>query len=485
MLFNSYHFIFLFLPVTFFGYFILNKRRLILPSKVWLIFASVFFYGWWNPIYIPLIIGSILFNYLAGRILLKKREFPTLSRSALFIGIGGNLGLLAYFKYMDFFINTANTLGGFNFSLLHITLPLGISFYTFTQIAYLVDTWKDTAKEHSLLNYLLFVTFFPYLLSGPIIHHKEIIPPFDNLRNKVINYKHIAQGLALFSIGLFKKVIIADKIAIWANYGFDHATILTFLEAWVTSLSYTLQLYFDFSGYTDMALGSALLFNIHLPINFNSPYKSLSIQEFWRRWNITLGRFMRDHVYIPLGGNQVPEFRIHVNIFITFLLIGLWHGAGWTFVVWGLLHGFALIFTRLWRRTAITLPRFLSWLLTFNFVNIAWVFFRARSFTDANKVLKGMFGMNGVVFPESFASSLSMLKAYGIQFGKVLSNIGGEGRLVYLFFVFLLLSILFKNSNELVSHLTPSRKTSFFLALLTLYALLNLQKASEFVYFTF
>ena len=485
MLFNSYPFIFVFFPVTFFVYFILNRKRLILPSKIWLIFASLFYYGWWNPIYVPLIIGSILFNYLSGRILLKRKEFPTFCRSVLFIAIGGNLALLAYFKYMDFFISTANTLGGFNFSLLHITLPLGISFYTFTQIAYLVDTWKNAAKEEQLLNYFLFVTFFPYLLSGPIIHHKEIIPPFDRLRNKVINYKHIAQGLSLFFIGLFKKVIIADTIAPWVNYGFDHAAILTLVEAWVTSLSYTLQLYFDFSGYTDMALGTALLFNIHLPLNFNSPYKSLSIQEFWRRWNITLSRFLRDHVYIPLGGSQVSEFRIYVNILITFLLVGLWHGAGWTFVFWGLLHGFALIFTRLWRKTGITLPRFLSWLLTFNFVNIAWVFFRAPSFTEASQILKGMAGMNGVVLPKSLAAPLSMLEAYGIQFGRLLSNIGAEGKLGYLFSLFLLLSILFKNSNELVSRLTPNKKTSFLLALITLYALLNLQRASEFIYFTF
>jgi alginate O-acetyltransferase complex protein AlgI len=485
MLFNSYHFILVFLPITFFVYFILNRKRLILPSKVWLIFASLFFYGWWNPIYIPLIIGSILLNYSSSRILLKKKVSPALSRSILFIAIGGNLALLAYFKYMDFFINTVNILGGSNLSLLRITLPLGISFYTFTQIAYLVDTWKGTAKEQHLLNYFLFVTFFPYLLSGPIIHHKEIIPSFDRLRNKAINYRHIAQGLSLFFIGLFKKVIIADTIAIWANSGFDHAATLTLVEAWVTSLSYTLQLYFDFSGYTDMALGSALLFNIRLPINFNSPYKSLSVQEFWRRWNITLSRFMRDHVYIPLGGNQVPEFRIHANILITFLLVGLWHGAGWMFVFWGLLHGFALIFARLWKKIGFTLPKLLSWFLTFNFVNIAWVFFRARSLTDASKVLKGMLGMNGVVFPESLAPSLPILKAYGIQFGRVLSNMGGEGRLVYLFFVFFFVSILFKNSNELVSRLSPDRKTSFLLALVTLYALLNLQKASEFIYFTF
>jgi D-alanyl-lipoteichoic acid acyltransferase DltB (MBOAT superfamily) len=301
----------------------------------------------------------------------------------------------------------------------------------------------------------------------------------------VINHKNIAQGLSLFFIGLFKKVIIADTIAPWANYGFDHAAILTLAEAWVTSLSYTLQLYFDFSGYTDMALGAALLFNIHLPLNFNSPYKSLSIQEFWRRWNITLSRFMRDHVYIPLGGNQVSELRIHANLLITFLLVGLWHGAGWTFMFWGLLHGSALVVTRLWRKTGITLPRFLSWLLTFNFVNIAWVFFRAPSFTEASQILKGMAGMNGVVFPESLAAPLSMLEAYGIQFGRLLSNTGGEGKLGYLFPLFLLLSILFKNSNELVSRLTPNKKTSFLLALITLYALLNLQRASEFIYFTF
>jgi D-alanyl-lipoteichoic acid acyltransferase DltB (MBOAT superfamily) len=312
-----------------------------------------------------------------------------------------------------------------------------------------------------------------------------MMPQFDYLRNKILSHKHIAQGLALFFLGLFKKVVIADALARWANAGFDVAPTLGLIEAWVTSLSYTLQLYYDFSGYTDMALGASLLFNIKLPINFNSPYKSLTLQEFWRRWHMTLGRFVRDYIYIPLGGSRVPEPQIVLNILITFFLVGLWHGAGWTFVIWGVLHGVGLVVFHLWLKTPFRLPRFISWIITFNFVNAAWVFFRAHTFSDAMKVLNGMAGFTGVTLPEKLVPHLAALKQYGVQFGEMLTTVRWNERTFYTFVVFFFLAVFFRNSDEMVERLKPTWRAAAALALLSLYAISNLQKTSEFIYFNF
>ncbi len=256
---------------------------------------------------------------------------------------------------------------------------------------------RGETKEYDFLNYALFVTFFPQLIAGPIVHHKEMMPQFASRWNMVKRYKNIALGLFIFSIGLFKKVVIADTFAVWATAGFDTATTLNLIEAWATSLSYTFQLYFDFSGYTDMAIGIALLFNIKLPINFNSPYKALNIQDFWRRWHMTLSRFLRDYIYIPLGGNRKGEFRTYTNLLATFLIGGLWHGAGWTFIFWGFLHGLALVIHRVWQSLGFKMNKILAWFITFNFVNMAWIFFRAKEWDDAIKVLSGMFSLDNVV----------------------------------------------------------------------------------------
>jgi alginate O-acetyltransferase complex protein AlgI len=485
MLFNSYAFIFLFVPITFAVYFILNRKNLSLAAKSWLILASFFFYSYWNPIYVPLLLGSLLFNYAIGLALIHRRKRLVPSRLMLLVGVAGNLSLLAYFKYMDFFITNVNAVLPLNLKLLHITLPLGISFFTFTQIAYLVDAARGTANECHLLNYALFVTFFPRLLVGPIVRHQEIMPQFDAPGAKTLNSKHIAQGLTLFFLGLFKKVIIANTLAGWANAGFDHMKSLALIEAWMTSLSYTLQLYYDFSGYTDMALGASLLFNIKLPINFNSPYKSLTIQEFWRRWHMTLSRFVRDYIYIPLGGSRVTERRILINILVTFFLVGLWHGAGWTFVIWGLLHGCALVVFHLWQKTPFRLPRWVSWIITFNFVNAAWVFFRAQTFSDAMRVLKGMIGLAGVILPEKLIHLFAALEQYGIQFGEVLTTIGWNQRTFSCLIVCFFLAIFFKNSNEMVEQLKPTWRVATALSIISLYAISNLHQVREFIYFNF
>ena len=401
MLFNSFEFIFIFLPVSFFVYFYLNHKRLTIASRAWLVFSSLFFYGWWNIAYLPLILVSILFNYTITNTMAeydenKKNYFS--KRSLLKIALVFNIGFLGYFKYMDFFIENINMVFDSDIGLLYLALPLAISFFTLQQIAFVVDSYEGLVKEKSFLDYTVFVTFFPQLIAGPIVHHKEMMPQFANIRNKVKRYKNISLGLLIFSIGLFKKVVIADTFAIWASYGFDTATTLNVFEAWATSLSYAFQLYFDFSGYTDMAIGAALLFNIKIPINFNSPYKALSIIDFWQRWHISLSNFIGTYVYTPIirSFNKLNFHKAMFATILTFIIVGLWHGASWMFVIFGTLHGIALTINHYWKRTKFKINNVIAWFITFNFVNLTMVIFRAKEWDDVEKVLSGMLGMNGI-----------------------------------------------------------------------------------------
>ncbi len=484
MLFNSYEFIFFFLPITFFIYFYLNSKRLTEAAKAFLVFASLFFYAWWNVKYLPLILVSMLVNYSIGRELAahRRRRRSYSAKKLLAAGIAFNLGLLGYFKYTDFFIANLNRVLDTHLPLLHLALPLAISFYTFQQISYLVDSYKEETEEYDFLNYALFVTFFPQLIAGPIVHHAEMMPQFAKVRNKVKNYYNIALGLFVFSMGLFKKVMIADTFAQWATQGFDVAKELNMLEAWATSLSYTFQLYFDFSGYTDMAIGAALLFNIKLPINFFSPYKAVNIQDFWRRWHITLSRFLKDYLYIPLGGNRKGKIRTYVNLFVTFLLGGIWHGAGWTFVFWGALHGGALVLHRLWQQAGLYMPKLLGWFLTFNFVNIAWVFFRARNFDDALKVLKGMF-TGAFVYPQGlpFAESI---REWGFVVGKWSKPFLDETWMGYWLLAGFVTVLVLPNSMQWKERF---KTNGFYLVLTLLFfmSLFFLYRKSEFIYFNF
>jgi algI len=458
LLFNSYAFIFVFLPLVFFVYFFLNKKRLSTLAKAFLVSASLFFYAYWSVYYLPILLGSIIFNFFISKFLAKHH-----SKAILVFGIVCNLALLGYFKYADFLISNLNAIANTNLSLLHIALPLALSFVTFQQIAYLVDSYNKQTKENSFLNYCLFITFFPQLIAGPIVHHKEMMPQFTNKFNLIKNYKFIALGLFVFSMGLFKKSVVADIFSIFTNTGFDVEGNLTFLQAWATSLSYTFQLYFDFSGYCDMAIGLALLFNIRLPINFNSPYKALNIQDFWHRWHITLSCFLRDYIYIPLGGNRGGQSRTYLNLFLVFLIGGLWHGAAWTFVVWGALHGVAIVIHRCWQKLNFKLNKIIAWIITFNFVNFTWIFFRAKSFEDAMKVIRGMF------FGE-FKIDVNYLE---------------------IFFVVLafLVVLLFKNSMQMAFDkkfkftIWQIFATSFFLFISIL--VIRLNNASEFLYFRF
>ena len=485
MLFNSYEFIFLFLPFTFFTYFYLNKKRLTEVAKGFLVLSSLFFYSWWNVIYLPLILGSMVFNYCFG-VELNKENSKISKKFILILGIAANLILLGYFKYSDFFISNLNFVFNTQIPHLNLLLPLAISFFTFQQIAYLVDSaMGGGTKQYDFLNYCLFVTFFPQLIAGPIVHHKEMMPQFANVRNKIINYKNIAIGLFIFSIGLFKKVVIADSFAVWATNGFDKANTLNLFEAWATSLSYTFQLYFDFSGYCDMAIGAALLFNIKLPINFNSPYKALNIQDFWRRWHITLSRFLRDYIYIPLGGNRKGRLRTYANLMATFIIGGIWHGAGWTFVFWGFLHGVALVIHRIWSELGFKMNKILAWFITFNFINIAWIFFRAKDWDDALKVLQGMFGLSGIVLPNFLLVKLGFLTKYGVGFDNFIERVGDKSTILFLLLGFILI-LAFKNSIEKMISFQPSYQKIIklmFILLLSFYSMIAVK--TEFLYFNF
>ena len=485
MLFNSYEFIFLFLPITFIVYFYLNSIKMVGMSKLFLVLSSLFFYSWWNIIYLPIILSSMFFNYIIGRSLKKTKYRYFKKKTILIFGIISNILLLAYFKYLDFFIENINFVIDTTLEPLLLTLPLAISFFTFQQIAYLVDSYRGETKEYNFLNYSLFVTFFPQLIAGPIVHHSEMMPQFSNTKNNALNYNNIVLGIFIFSIGLFKKVVIADTFAVWATAGFDTASMLNLYEAWATSLSYTFQLYFDFSGYTDMAIGVALLFNIKLPINFNSPYKALSIQEFWRRWHITLSRFLRDYIYIPLGGNRYGIFSIYSNLMITFLIGGIWHGAGWTFIFWGFLHGLALVIHRIWKTLNLKIWHWFAWLLTFNFINISWVFFRAKEWDDAIKVLSSMFSLDYIVLPTFLATKIDFLTQSNISFGGFTANIDSRGESVlWLFFGFIMI-LLFKNSMEMAQSFKANKFYLTFNILMLLIALSLLNNLSEFLYFNF
>ncbi|PPT04932.1 putative poly(beta-D-mannuronate) O-acetylase [Geitlerinema sp. FC II] len=402
MLFNSYTFIFGFLPVALIGFFAINRWGYARLAIGWLVAASLFFYGWWNPPYLLLLLFSIAFNYAVGRFLSRDTLTASVRKWGLVGGIAVNLALIGYFKYANFFASIANDLLGTTLDFGAIVLPLAISFFTFQQIAYLVDAYRGETKEYSFLKYSLFVSFFPQLIAGPIVHHDDVIPQFSKGKILKFDSDDMAIGLTTFSIGLFKKVVFADTIATFANPVFDAAANgaqIGFAQGWVGALAYTLQLYFDFSGYSDMAIGAARLFGIRLPLNFNSPYKSVSIADFWRRWHMTLSRFLRDYLYIPLGGNRKGETRRYVNLMVTMLLGGLWHGAGWTFVLWGGLHGFYLVVHRWWEKNTPSVRsrwyRLGAQSVTFVAIVVGWVLFRATDLAAATAVLQGMVGLNG------------------------------------------------------------------------------------------
>lgn len=513
MLFNSYPFLLCFLPIFLLGFAALTRLA---PRavKFWFIAASLAFYAWWDPRYLLLLGGSIVFNFGTATAMLR---FPKYKHPLLVLGVAANLAALVFFKYFDLFVQACNALVHSHVSALALVLPLGISFFTFTQLAFLVDVSRGEVSAISFPDFLLFVTYFPHLIAGPILHHKEMLPQFaaaSRLRVKPVQF---ASGLAMLSIGLGKKVLIADTFAGYATPLFTYAAqggAPKLFGAWCGALAYGLQLYFDFSGYCDMAVGLSTMVGIRLPANFNSPYQSVSLIEFWRRWHITLSRFLRDYLYIPLGGNRRGKLRRYLNLLLTMALGGLWHGANWTFLAWGTLHGVGLALNHAWRSVTGGSWRFPGkvggWFLTMGITQIAWVLFRAPTFRSAWAVLKGMFGFAGVSLPLVFRHVDALLKGFLTRHGAVFSSgflqpdgvsSPSPGSVAKFAIVFAISACLLAgpNSNELLENYSPvleSRppgKRSLHLgwqwgiiaAILFLGCLQFLGQKSEFLYFQF
>ncbi|MGK7906910.1 MAG: MBOAT family protein [Synechococcus sp.] len=502
MLFNSFIFIFLFLPLTLITYYFLSRKGYFKASLVCLVVASFIFYGYWNQNYLLLLLFSILSNYSISLALDRIDSSKAVERKILLIsGITFNLGLIAYYKYAGFLVQTINDVVGTNFNLVNIILPLAISFFTFQQIAYLVDVYQGKVEDHNLLKYCLFVVFFPQLIAGPIIHHNDVMKQFNKNLCKQSLSRNLAIGSTIFFIGLFKKVCLADTIASYANPVFNAAELggeIGFLDGWEGALAYTFQLYFDFSGYSDMAIGAAGMFGILLPLNFNSPYKSVDISDFWRRWHMTLSRFLRDYIYIPLGGNRKGEQRRKINLMSTMLLGGLWHGAGWTFVLWGGLHGLYLTVHRQWQAYQSRLNhrfvmddrvvRITCTLLTFISVSVAWVFFRANTLAGATNILKGMFGLYGLGDTQPGAFICICLLAFIVflapntqewmttQFAREERYLLSDSK-----------SQIGENPFQFLDRLRwfPDRKWATLVSLMSLVSLLLFNRESEFIYFQF
>lgn len=513
MLFNSYGFIFLYLPVVLLVFFQLGRINHSYAAA-WLALASVLFYGYWNPAYVGLLLGSIICNYSFGTWIARAEavHMHVRKKRLLIISIAANLALLGYYKYANFFIINLNPALGTSWDIGNIILPLGISFFTFTQIAYLVDAYQGKVKEYSFTHYVLFVTYFPHLIAGPILHHKEMMPQFAKSSSYQVNWKNIAVGLTIFTLGLAKKVLIADRLNEFSTPIFnavDAGFHPMLFEAWIGALAYTLQLYFDFSGYTDMAIGLSLMFNVRLPMNFNSPYKSKSIIEFWRCWHMTLSRFLRDYLYIPLGGNRKSKFMRYRNLMITMLLGGLWHGAGWTFLVWGGLHGIYLVINNAWisfkKRMNWTGKTFAAGTITFVAVVVGWVFFRAANLSAAIDILKGMAGLNGVSIKDANTGIAIAMKNYGAQnFGLMpLTDLNpGNALSIIIFGLFIVFKMpnlqqimagyepTLDAHNKLVGRQKllawhPSPISALLVLLLGYFVVINLHKQSIFLYFQF
>lgn len=405
MLFNSLPFIFLFLPIALALFYAIARADHGFAAG-FLALASLFFYGWWDIRYVSLLTASVCVNFMLSEAIVRNHSRSRTARTIMIVAVAGNLALLGYYKYTDFFTANLNVLAGAEWTMRKIVLPLGISFFTFTQIAFLVDTYRDIARERKFIHYLLFITYFPHLIAGPILHHAEMMPQFADPKPYRFTPERLAVGISLFIVGLAKKTICADGISPVAQTVFGAARhgSLDLPHAWYGALAYTMQIYFDFSAYTDMALGISIMFGIYLPLNFNSPYKAASIVEFWRRWHMTLSRFLRDYLYIPLGGSRRSRSRRYVNLMITMVLGGLWHGAAWTYVIWGALHGLYLVINHGWTRLSGGKPagrvsRMAGVLVTFLSVVIAWVFFRAADFASAIAMLKAMAGLDGLHSP--------------------------------------------------------------------------------------
>lgn len=515
MLFNSIQYLLLFLPLSWLGFHFLGRRHFTRGQLLWLVACSLFFYASWNPVFVTLIVGSVSGNFIFGRLIGQSKSARS-SKTLLTLGVTFNLALLAYFKYTGFFIENLNLLASTLIPIPEITLPLAISFFTFQQIAYLVDVHRDEAKDYSFIHYCLFVTFFPQLVAGPIVHHKEMMPQFDTPASGGAGLENIQVGITIIILGLFKKIILADNLALFANPLFLQAESgagLSLTEAWVAVGAFTGQIYFDFSGYTDIAIGSARLFGIKLPENFYSPYKSTSIIEFWRRWHITLSRFLRDYLYISLGGNRRGSFKRYRNLLLTMLLGGLWHGANWNFVIWGALHGTYLVLNHFWRylcgRFNIgtgesgVLARTVYQTITLLAVMLAWVFFRAETTAGATVVITALTNFSDLGLDPAYINSLFTGQP---AFGLIHANLPGvsQAAVAMTFLILaLLICLVAPNTQQFMANYQPAlvvtkwpvttarllwrpcAKYAVAFAALFYLALLGIGSASEFIYFQF
>lgn len=549
MLFNSYIFVFLFFPICLVGYHILRQNQATL-AKVWLTCFSLWFYGYFHLQYLIIMVGSILVNYGLYLLLMKCSARKKQQRLYLAFGVVLNLSVLFYFKYVDFLIGNMNYLFGKDWPLLHIMLPLGISFFTFQQISFLADTYRGELKQCSFVDYALFVSFFPQLIAGPIVTHEEMLPQFANIGNgipaEVILRKNVAkvearnqdlqgnnsikkdtrnwtsytiEGLTLFVLGLSKKVLIADTFGVAVDYVYADVVARNSLESLLVVLFYTLQLYFDFSGYCDMAIGIGKMLGIYIPVNFNSPYKAVNIIDFWKRWHITLSRFFTKNIYIPLGGNRKGPDRMYCNLFLVFFLSGLWHGAGWNFIFWGMMHGVLYVLTRAWQNwkkakddqnmkdselVEIKEPhdkdyfskavlafggvkKVISVMLTFCCVNIAWVYFRAVSITEANQIFKNIFVGNFAKPADAFLDAFNLGEFWYPMKVLHITNLPNSKAYLMIVFTLVTLGMVFfgKNAKTISESSKPTILNACLLAALFVWCVLSLSGVSTFLYFNF
>ena len=484
MYFNSFTFILLFLPLVYLGYRFLVYFGKDFFAKLFLVLASLFFYGYWNIDYLYLMFMSMLVNFLIGRALREERG----KKIILLLGVALNIAPLAFYKYTDFGMQTANQLLGNEFKLLELALPLAISFFTFQQIAYIVDCYRGNRAEPNFVDYCLFVGFFPQLIAGPIVHHQEVIPQFAKITSSRLSAEVLAKGVFIFAIGLFKKVVIADNLAPYVNLAYGYSFEISFLDAWLATILFYFQIYFDFSGYTDMATGAALMFNINLPVNFASPMKSRNVQEFFHRWHITLSRWLRDYLYIPLGGRGKGLSTAIRNIYITFLLGGIWHGAGWSFIIWGIIHATGFLIYQIYKSyVGRKLPLPLAWLLTFYFICYTVVYFKAETAQKGHEIALKMLGVGGIELPSSWSAWLPSFWG-GIKF--VGPTVLYRTNLYFIFGITALLFFVvlyYPNSNQLLARFRPRRSAAVWVAFLFFVSFITMlsSKPESFLYFHF
>ncbi len=528
MLFNSYIFIFLFFPLCLLGFYGLKKVNSTW-AKIWLVGFSLWFYGYFNIRYLCIMIFSILLNFVAYRLMMRedavtaseisesRNKFFFNKKTILITGVSLNLLLLFYFKYFDFFIENINAAFGSSFSLRNILLPLGISFFTFQQISFLADTYRGELRECSFVDYALFVSFFPQLIAGPIVTHDEMLSQFKDIGTKRFDDDTFCRGLFIFILGMGKKVLIADTFGVAVDTGYGMLSELGSMDAILVMLFYTLQLYFDFSGYCDMAIGIGKMMGIDITVNFNSPYKACNIIDFWKRWHITLSRFFTKNIYIPLGGNRKGNARMYANLFIVFFLSGLWHGAGWNYILWGVMHGALYCVTRWMQRNCeknkgvkttetegdedvaqkespsiinrigSTVLHACKVMVTFLYVNAAWVFFRSESIGQAFDLFKRMFtgeiARPSVTIAEAFNLDefwyvLKVLHLTDFTYSKYIL-------MVAITIVILLATFFGKNVQELAKTWKMSWISAIAMAIVFVWCVVSLSGVSTFLYFNF